>query len=400
VRHDSFHLVQRAWAAYQAKRYDLAEKEARGALALAPNNPDALSILSICATERKDRATAVQFAEQAITHGPDIALYHYRLALVHGRFGDHQAAEPPLKTALELDPSFAPAYSLYAWVYFARGHINIALRAIDEALKYDPHEAYALNLRIVLLQARGDQQAAHRAAMEALRINPENTQAHTMVGMQELRNRKHKRAIPHLKAALELAPDAPKVQMAYVQALEGQSYLSRTILQPNHFFSYPILTPFWPFCWALYLMSRQLEGPVFLWPWIGIAIAIAFHALLICGWWGPWVSYVLVRGDPEIRRILDASCKPLERAKLGPWQFLMTAAIAVSTASLVLPGDNYALVVGVLAACGFASILGRIAVEYPREAAFVALVVIGFVAVGALPALMSHLAVKNADGKR
>ena len=398
MRHHAFHLVQRAWAAYQAKRYDLAEKEALGALALDPNNPEALSILSICATERKDRTTAIQFAEQAVMHAADLAIYHYRLALVHGRFGDHKAAEPPLKSALELDSSLAPAYSLYAWVYFARGHINIALRAIDEALKYDPHDAYALNLRIELLQSRGDHAAASRAAMEALRINPENTKAHTMVGMQELRNRKHKSAIPHLRAALELAPDAPKVQKAYVTALEGQSYLSRTILQPNQFFSYPILTPFWPFCWALYLMSRQLEGTVFHWSWFAIAIAVAFHALLIWGWWGPWVSYLLVRGDPETRRILDASCKPIERAKLGPWQILMSTAIVVSTASLVIPGDNYALVVGLLAAGGFASILGRLAVEYPGPALLVALVVIVVVGIGGLLPVLLLRGFQHADG--
>jgi tetratricopeptide (TPR) repeat protein len=384
LRQHSFQLVQRAWAAYQAKRYDLAEQEARGALALEPNDPEALSILSICATERRDRATAVQFAEQAIMHAADAPIYHYRLALVHGRFGDPRAAEPPLRTALQLAPDFAPAHSLCAWMYFARMRFKKALAAINNALKLDPQEPYALNLRIQILQAKGDHRRARSAAIEALRINPENTQAHSMIGLQEVRNHKHKSAVPHLRAALELAPGLKDVQKAYAQALEHQSGLRHTILQPYLFFSYPILTPFWPFCWALYLMSRQLGGPIFHWPWIGIAIGVAFHALLIWGWWGPWISYVLVRSDPEIRRILDASCRPIERAKLGPWQILMTAAIAVSAASLVIPGDNYALIVGVLAAGGFVSILGRIAVEYPGPAFFCAVVAIVLVGIGAL----------------
>jgi tetratricopeptide (TPR) repeat protein len=390
VERDPFHLVQRAWAAYEAKHYDLAEREARAALAIDPNNANALSLLSICATERKDRASAVQLAQEAIALAGDEAIYHYRLALVHSRFGDHKAAEPPLRTALRLAPNFALAYSLLAWVFFARRRFKKALIAINDALKLDPHEPHALSLRVQVFQATGDHAGARSAALEALQVDPQNVQAHSSVGMIELRKRNHDKAASHLSAALARSPHLQSVQKAYAEARESQDETRRALLKAYQHFSQPILATFWPFCWLLYLLAREFEGPVVYWHWAWAAAAVAFHGLLIWGWWGPLFSYAHLQDDPELRRIAALRQKPLDRARLGPWQIIMSAAIAVSTISLVFPGNSFSVVTGVLVFAGFVLLLTGIALQYPREAILVALVVFVVVSLSAAGVFCVH----------
>jgi tetratricopeptide (TPR) repeat protein len=339
LRHNSFHLVQRAWAAYQAKRYDLAEKEARGALALEPNDPEALSVLSLCAMQRNDRPSAVQLAQQAIGRAADWPIYHYRLALVHGHFADHKAAETPLRTTLELDPSFAPAYSLFAWVYFARGHVNIALRAIDEALQYDPHDVYALNLRIELLQSRGDHEAAQRAAMEALRVNPENEQAHALAGVSTLKLKDPNRGVFHLQEAVRLDPHKQWVRKAYVQALESQHPIARPLLKLQHWTASSLdgHGAFWLLLWAIYFLARYFAGAPLGWHFVPATAAATFLVLLAVTWWGGVAPYFLMRSQPEIHRLIAAQQSLWSRLRIAtPGQIALTTAVILSFASFVM----------------------------------------------------------------
>jgi tetratricopeptide (TPR) repeat protein len=339
LRHDSFHLVQRAWAAYQAKHYDLAEKEARGALALEPNDPEALSVLSLCAMQKNDRIGAVQLARQAIAGAADWPIYHYRLALVHGHFADHQSAEPPLRTTLALDPSFAPAYSLFAWVYYVRGHVNIALRAIDEALKFDPHDAYALNLRIELLQTRGDHESARRAAMEALRENPENEQAHALAGVSTLKLKDPQRGIFHLSEAVRLDPRQQWVRKAYVQALESQHPIARPLLRLQHWTASSLdgHGAFWLLLWAIYFLARYFAGVPVSWHFVPAIAAAVFLILLAITWWGGVAPYFLMRSQPDIHRLIATEENLPSRMRVATLgQILLTTAIILSFASFAM----------------------------------------------------------------
>jgi tetratricopeptide (TPR) repeat protein len=332
----------------------------------------------------KDRSAAVELAEQAISFAPGEAIYHYRLALVHGRFGGHTAAEPPIRAALRLAPDFAPAYSLCAWIYFARRDFERALESIDEALSIDPHEPYALSLRIEVQQAKGNPGAAHSLAMEALRVNPENAYVHRLVGTLELRKNNLQSAVSHFRDALNLSPDSQSVQEAYATALERQSGLRRVLLQAGEFCSQPVVIAVWPLCWMAYLAGRDVHGPVVRWPWPGALMAVVFHAVLLWAWWGPLLSYALLFSNPEMRRAVHAKRRPFEVARLRhAWQIIISAAIAASTVSLVFPGNQISGVVSLLVFAGFASVFGRIALRSLSRRAWMALMIIAAIAIAA-----------------
>jgi tetratricopeptide (TPR) repeat protein len=344
VEQDLFYLVGRAWAAYQSGHYDVAEREARGALAIEPNDPEALSILSLCAMQRNDQDQAVMLAERARAQGVEEPIYHYRLARIYGWFGDHKLAEVPLDKTLALDPMFAPAYSLYAWIYFARGHLDIALRAIHEALKFDPHEQYALTLRIDILKAKGSRKLAERAAREALAVNPENERAHAMAGLINLELREHEQGISHLREAARLDPGESWVRQTYAQALEERSPWARFLVRlskslremsAQHYVMASI-------AWLVYLLHRQEVGVAIYWTWPKLSLALLLHTLLVIGWWGPLISYVMLP-DLAARRIVAAELGVRERMRLyRPWHACVSLAIIISVLSVLIPGPYLA----------------------------------------------------------
>jgi tetratricopeptide (TPR) repeat protein len=344
LRHNSFHLVQRAWAAYQAKRYDLAEQEARGALALEPNDPEALSILSLCAMQRNDRHSAVQLAEQAISGAADEALYHYRLALIQCDFGDLKAAESPLRITLELDPTFAPAYSLYAWIYLERGHFDIALSGIDEALRFDPFERYAWHLRIDVLKAKGDKEGARKAAYDALRVFPESDHAHAMAGLLTLKGHDREAAVTHLGEAVRLEPNVDWVRQTYTQAIEERNRFARTFVRVSTKLRValrenPVLiaAP-----WIVYLVVRQRHGPAYNWSFSSVLLGVALHLLLLISWWGPFVSFLLTKGE-NARRVIAAELSFRDRSRwCRPWHICISLGIVLTVLSLIVPGNLWA----------------------------------------------------------
>jgi tetratricopeptide (TPR) repeat protein len=340
LERDSFHLVQRAWAAYQAKHYEVAEREAQAALAIEPNEPNALSVLSLCAMTRNDQSGAIELGEQARAHAPEEPIYHYRLARIHAWFGDHRQAELPLDKTLALDPTFAPAYSLYAWVYYARGHLDIALRAIHEALKFDPHEEYALTLRIELLKEKGSRKLAEVAAREALAVNPENNRAHAMAGVIKIESRDRESGIAHLSEAMRLDPSSQWVRRRYAQALEERGFLARSISRASTLLTHSpmVLIVVWAIPWIGYLGHRQEYGPAITWRWSEFLLALMLHVLLVVAWWGPLFSYFLMR-DASARRVIATELGLRQRTRFNrPWHVCVSCAILLSILSLAIPG--------------------------------------------------------------
>lgn len=353
---DYYQHVEGGWAAYRIGRYESAEREAREALARAPTEPEALSLLSLCAMQRKDLKNAVRLAEEAIGYSPAEAGYHYRLALVHARCGDHISVDLPLQRAIELDPQLAPAHALYGAVYLARDEFGLAYDAVMRALEIDPLDSYALNLRIDILKRQGLLREARRAALDALEIDPENAQAHAMAGTLKLGSDRHG-ALDHLREALRLAPERRWVQRVYTEALEGRNAVARGLLKLSRSLTLVAVDSYciWLALWVFYLLSRANRGTPMEWPPIFFAAAITLHVLLVLAWWGPLLSYAMLKRDSEVRRVVAAERSLRDRTRVGRWwHAVMTIAILVSVAGLFLPGERFAPLVTALAGVSMA----------------------------------------------
>jgi len=89
--------------------------------------------------------------------------YHLNLGVVYQQLGDLEEAEDALRTALRLDPAFAPAYVNLADVYRQRNRDGEGERVLREGLTVAPNDA-ALHHALGLLLAR--QQRAEEAVEE------------------------------------------------------------------------------------------------------------------------------------------------------------------------------------------------------------------------------------------
>jgi tetratricopeptide (TPR) repeat protein len=231
-------------------------------------------------------------------------------------------------------------------VYFARGHIKIALSAIDEALKFDPTDSYALNLRIELLKAKGDHKRARVAALEALEMNPENERAHALAGVLNLELRDRDCGISHLQEAVRLDPGVENVRRTYVEALEGSRPFARVIQAVRRELSEGVIE-FGYICgtaWIVYLCLRQKEGTLFTadWPLLFIAVTIVLHLLLLVVWWGPFLLLVTVR-DTHSFQVICGEFSFRDRTRFTrPWHTCLSLGIIFSVISLVLPGMYWA----------------------------------------------------------
>ena len=106
-----------AVAHHQAGRFDLAEQIYRQILAIDPDEPDALHLLGVIASQRGGHAPAVELIGRAISLRPLQPVFHLNLGVNYRELGDMPRAVACFEESLRLGPSarcFALGSALYA----------------------------------------------------------------------------------------------------------------------------------------------------------------------------------------------------------------------------------------------------------------------------------------------
>lgn len=156
----------------------LTEAEARlhDALRLDSESGAAHAALGIVKLRQENFADAEKYLEKAVRLGAGDYLTHYNYAYVLGNRGmsefgfvseyDRDTADKmraSLRRAIELNPSFAESYSLYAFVSMVRNeNIDEAVGFIDKALKIAPGNSW-YQLRLAELYLRKEEFSNARA---------------------------------------------------------------------------------------------------------------------------------------------------------------------------------------------------------------------------------------------
>jgi tetratricopeptide (TPR) repeat protein len=165
-----------------------------------------IAVAGVVSAERlRAYESAVAIWHDAVLHQPDDAMSHYNLgvALV-------EAGRPPVE----------------------------AMREFDRALALDPEHTGAIDNIGMLLYRAGNVDEARARFEHALRIDPADAVAHNNLGGILTRTGRPRDAIPHLRLALALQPDAPKakVHLNLGQALvadgayeEGLAHLEQAV---------------------------------------------------------------------------------------------------------------------------------------------------------------------------
>jgi len=266
----------------RAGELDQAVAEFEKALALSPNDADALLGLSAIAAQRGNGARAEQLAKIALASNPDFPpalaqladlrreagdprecarLYEQAIALhdampglylglgdCQQRAGEFAKAEAAFTRASALDPdSIAAVYNLGVTA-FQQGREEEAIALYERALAIDPKSALAAailnNLGTVHLD-RGEKEQAIARWKEAVDASPAQLESRYNLAAQYLEQGKVDDALPLLEEAARLAPNHELVHTrlanVYLQKGRGQdAYRVLTLvhrLYPENWFA-------------------------------------------------------------------------------------------------------------------------------------------------------------------
>lgn len=144
------------------------------ALQLDATNFDALNgIVNLLAGQKQfDQAHAR--VDQAIAQKQDSAPLHFLKGQIYGRQFDANGSETQMRRALELDPSFTPAFNALAALYINTNQPDRALKQLREwaAKRADDPNPYVLTGMVE--DGRGNFDAADEAYRKALTLRPDD----------------------------------------------------------------------------------------------------------------------------------------------------------------------------------------------------------------------------------
>jgi tetratricopeptide (TPR) repeat protein len=201
-------LLDAGLAHHNHGRIDEAESLYRQMIALEANDPRALHLLGVIASQRGDKPGAVQLIRRAIEIAPLAPEYHSNIALVYLEQGIPDLAVQHGRRAIELDPSQAEPHFIYA-------------NALRDVGRHD--DAIAMYHRAIQLNAR------HTGAMRNL------GRLLTMLGRRD-------DAMNVFRALLNILPDWPEALLDYAELLRNMGKLPDALaafdrviaIAPNH----------------------------------------------------------------------------------------------------------------------------------------------------------------------
>ncbi len=160
-------------------------------------------------TQQKAFARALEEYEQAQLATADQASAHHNLGVVRGNRGDLGRAEAAYRTALRLDPRFAPARFNLAMLYHERNDPVAAERALRQVIVHAPAMADAhYSLGLLLAEDPTQLGEAARALGEAARLAPNRARIQYNHGLALQRLDRPADAEKALLAAHRLEPAA------------------------------------------------------------------------------------------------------------------------------------------------------------------------------------------------
>jgi tetratricopeptide (TPR) repeat protein len=198
-----------ALACHNAGQRDRAERLCRKVLRRQPDQPDALRLLGVIASERGRHEYAVQLISRALAGPTGSAEAHYSLGNAMRALGRLDEAIDHYRAAIALKPDFAQAHCNLAALLIEKAPHSPALEHATRAAELTPELAEAhLNRGIALAAARRSAEAA-AALRRALALQPGNARALSELGsvLAELGQLDEGKAC-HRKA-LELEPRNP-----------------------------------------------------------------------------------------------------------------------------------------------------------------------------------------------
>lgn len=226
--HEAYLLGRYYWNKRTPVGYRTAEQYFRRAIQVDPQYAAAYAGL---AESRIPTPEAKAAALKAVELDPSSGEARTALGFIQlFREVDVLAAEPTLKTAIELDPNYATAHHWYCMVLDATGRSKAGLAEITEAARLDPLSLIIRSALAGNLSANGQQDAALAQLRFVFDIDPHFPKAHEELGRLYERKRMYEAAIHEFRLSAQNGGDPVWAEVGYVYAVSGHKQEALRVL--------------------------------------------------------------------------------------------------------------------------------------------------------------------------
>jgi Flp pilus assembly protein TadD len=230
-------------------RADEAALDIQRALALSPENADALALQAVVAIVQNRRDEAFEFAQRAVRAAPASATAHVALSYAQQARFDLQGARTSVLKAVELDPQNALAWARLSEIHSSFGNLNASLAAATRAAALEPglsRTQTVLGFSHLTLVNLGPAKASFE---KAIALDSADPLPRLGLGLAKIRENKLAEGARDLEAAASLDPNNAIVRSylgkAYYEekraTLDERQYRAAQELDPNdptpHFYS-------------------------------------------------------------------------------------------------------------------------------------------------------------------
>ena len=199
--------LQYALVLHQQGQLDHAQKLYEEVLTAEPKNFDALHLLGVLHTKRKNLLLAKQLIAKAIDLNPRSSLFYYNYGTLLDEMKQHQEAIQSYDQAIAHGGDLASAFYNRGNSYQSLKQYDAAIASYDQAIALQPTYAQAFASLGSALKETRQYDAAITSCNEAIRLDPKLAAAYNNLGNVLLKLKQTDEALAQYEHALDLKAD-------------------------------------------------------------------------------------------------------------------------------------------------------------------------------------------------
>jgi predicted O-linked N-acetylglucosamine transferase (SPINDLY family) len=222
-------LLNQALQQHQAGKFADAEKNYRQALAIDPENADALHLLGVMAMDLGRNDVAVELINKALALRDDIPFFHNNLGNALKEIGRKEDAAEHYKRALKLKPDYPEALTNLGNIYKDAEDYDRAADFYERALKLKSDIPEVHNNMGTVQKSRGNIDIAITYFKHAIELRPQYAEAHYNLGKCRIDKEQFADAANCFLSAVNLKPDFVDAYLNMARCMEKQNMLDAAL---------------------------------------------------------------------------------------------------------------------------------------------------------------------------
>jgi tetratricopeptide (TPR) repeat protein len=230
-------FIERGRLLLQQSRVNEAVKQLEQALAIDPDNDEALAIMARCKFDVKDYQAGIDLLNNALQIDPENTYYFYLLGFGFYKLNNNAKAIQYLETSIHIDPYFAESFGLLAYIYIEEIKFDKALENANTGLAIEAENITCLNARSIALNKLKRVDEAEETMQDALSKDPDNEYTHATIGWNYIEKGKHILATNHFREALRINPNYSSAKAGLKEAIKSKIPPYKWLLQYSYWYN-------------------------------------------------------------------------------------------------------------------------------------------------------------------